>query len=47
MKTFVDFFMIGNAEKVFLIRCGKMRNSGFPKCAATVGDKSFETVWIK
>jgi len=42
LKTFVDFFMISEAEKVFLIIIDEMRNSGFPKCAAMVGNKTFQ-----
>lgn len=42
IKTFVDFFMISKAEKVFLIKDQNMRNSGFPKVASIIGGKPFE-----
>ena len=44
LKTFVDFYMISRAAKVFLIRIGEMRNSGFPKCAAMVGGKPYQVL---
>lgn len=44
LKTFVDFFIISMAEKVFLVKSSEMRNSGFPKCAAIIGNKPFEIV---
>ena len=46
MKTFIDFFMISKADRVFLVKAGEMRNSGFPKCAAIIGNKPFEIVNI-
>lgn len=46
MKTFIDFYMISKADKVFLIKAGEMRNSGFPKCAAIIGNKPFEIINI-
>lgn len=46
LKTFVDFFMISKAEKVFQVRTTEMRCSGFPKCAAIIGNKPFEIVCI-
>lgn len=42
MKTFLDFFLISKAEKVYLARSGKMYRSAFAKTAALVNDKPFE-----
>ena len=42
IKTFVDFFMISKAEKVFLVKSTEMRNSGFPKVASIIGNKPFQ-----
>ncbi|GAB6869350.1 hypothetical protein [Bacteroides rodentium] len=42
MKTFLDFFMISKAEKVYLARTGNMYNSAFAKTAAMVNNKPFE-----
>lgn len=42
MKTFLDFFLISKAEKVYLARSGKMYRSAFAKTAALVNDKPFK-----
>lgn len=42
MKTFLDFFLISMAEKVYLARSGKMYRSAFAKTAALVNDRPFE-----
>ena len=42
MKTFLDFFLISMAEKVYLARSGKMYNSAFAKTASLVNNKPFE-----
>lgn len=42
MKTFIDFLMISNAEKAFLVIGPKMYKSGFAKTAAKVGNIPFE-----
>lgn len=42
MKTFLDFFLISKAEKVYLARSGKMYRSAFAKTAALVNDRPFE-----
>ena len=34
MKSFVDYFMLANAEEIFLVRDKKMYHSGFPYRAA-------------
>lgn len=43
-KTFIDFFMIANASKVYLAHHEKMFYSGFPKTAALAYNKPFETI---
>jgi len=42
MKTFLDFFLISKAEKVYLARTGGMYRSAFAKTAAMVNDRQFE-----
>ena len=42
MKTFLDFFMIANAKKVYLAKSEKMYNSDFARRAAMIYDKDFE-----
>ena len=42
MKTFLDFFMISKAEKVYLAKGSQMYNSAFAKTAAMVNNKPFE-----
>lgn len=46
LKTFVDFFMISNATKVYLVKSNLMYNSAFPRMAALIGNKPFELVKI-
>ena len=41
LKSFLDMYLIKNAEKVFQLRTGKMYNSGFPKFASVLGDKEY------
>ena len=36
LKTFLDFFLIANATKIYLLRNGKMYKSGFPKSASMI-----------
>lgn len=43
-KTFIDFYMIANASKVYLGHTGAMHYSGFPKNAALLSGKEFEIV---
>lgn len=40
-KSFLDLFLIKGASKVFLFKTDKMYNSGFPKFAAMIGNKTF------
>ena len=42
MKTFLDFFLISKAEKVYLARTGQMYRSAFAKTASLVENKPFE-----
>lgn len=41
LKSFLDFYLIMGAEKVYLFQTGQMYNSGFPRFAAQVGNKTF------
>lgn len=43
-KTFLDFFMIANAEKIYLLQTGKMWNSGYPYAASRIYNKQFERI---
>lgn len=43
-KTFLDFFMIANAERIFLLRTGLMYNSGYPLSASMIYNKPFEKI---
>lgn len=43
-KTFLDFFMIANAERIFLFRTGKMYRSGYPGIASLINNRPFEII---
>ena len=43
-KTFLDFFMIANADKIYLLRTGQMYNSGYPLAASKIYGKPFERI---
>lgn len=43
MKTFIDFFMIANAQKSYLAKSEKMYNSDFARRASMIYHKKFET----
>lgn len=43
-KTFLDFFIISQAEQVFLLKGSGMHNSGFPYAAARVGNRPYQVV---
>lgn len=43
-KTFLDFLMIANAEKIYLLRTGNMYNSGYPYAASLIYNKTFERI---
>lgn len=40
MKSFVDFFLLSRAEKIFRVRIGDMYNTEFPVCAARLSETS-------
>lgn len=42
MKTFLDFFLISGAQKVYLAKGHRMYNSAFAKTAALVNNRDFE-----
>lgn len=44
LKSFIDFYMIANAEKIYLLKTGDMYQSGFPKSASKVYNKPFELI---
>lgn len=46
LKTFLDFFMISNATKVYLVKSKQMYNSAFPRIAALIGNKPLVLVEI-
>ena len=43
-KTFLDFYIISQAQQVFLLRGTAMHNSGFPYAAARVGNRPYHVV---
>ena len=43
-KTFLDFLMIANASKIFLLRTGNMHNSGYPYAASKIHNRPFELI---
>jgi hypothetical protein len=43
-KTFLDFYIISQAQRVFLLRAKSMHNSGFPYAAARVGKRPYKLV---
>lgn len=43
-KTFLDFFMIANAERIYLLRTEQMYNSGYPFAASKIYNKPFEKI---
>lgn len=38
MKSFVDFFLLSKAVKIYRVRIGRMYNTEFPVCAARLSD---------
>lgn len=46
LKSFVDLFMIANADKVYLVHSDKLYNSGFPRLASKIYSKPFESIFI-
>ena len=44
MKTFLDFFLIANADIIYLLLTDNMYKSGFPKTASKVFNRPFEVI---
>ena len=44
LKSFADLLALSYAERVFLIKTGKMYNSGFPRIGALIGGKPFKLI---
>lgn len=44
LKSFADLLALSHAERVFLLKTGKMYNSGFPRIGALIGGKPFKLV---
>lgn len=44
LKSFVDLFLLAGADKIYLLRTGKMYRSGFGKRAARLGNIPYEEV---
>ncbi|MDY0201279.1 MAG: hypothetical protein RBR40_09855 [Tenuifilaceae bacterium] len=47
MKSFIDFFMISGAEKAFSMGTSKMYPTGFPLCAARLGNIPFNRILVE
>lgn len=45
-KTFLDFFLIAHAKKIYLIRSEQMYPSGYPALASKLYDVPFESIKI-
>ena len=43
-KTFLDFFMIANAEEIYLLKTGDMHKSGYPYAASLIYNKPFQII---
>lgn len=43
-KTFLDFFMIANASKIFLLKGKLMHRSGYPYAASKIFNKEFNVI---
>lgn len=44
LKTFIDFFLIAECEKTFLLKTNEMYNSAFGKYAAIIGNSDFKVI---
>ena len=44
IKSFIDLYLLMDAEKVYLLRTGLMYRSGFPRFAALLGKKPFKYI---
>lgn len=47
LKTFLDMYMIAQAEKVYMVRTEQMYKSGFAKNASLIYNKPFEEYFIE
>ena len=43
-KTFIDFLLIANATKIYLLKTGKMHRSGYPFAASLLQNKPFQII---
>ena len=43
-KTFLDFMMIANSEKIFLLKENRMRGSGYSFAASKVYNREFTII---
>lgn len=43
-KTFLDFFMIANAQYIYILKTGRMHKSGYPYAASFVFNRPFRIV---
>lgn len=43
-KSFVDLFLLSQAQRLTLLQTGQMYNSGFPKFAAELGNKPYNEI---
>ncbi len=44
MKTFVDLMLLKEADTRYLLKTGKMYNSGFPRFASWIGNGKFNLI---
>lgn len=47
LKTFVDFFVISQAKRIYLLRTEEMYNSAFSKYASYINDREFYNISVK
>lgn len=43
-KTFLDFFMIANADHIYTLKTGRMHNTGYPYAASFVYNKPYSLI---
>ena len=46
LKSFVDLYMVSNADKIFLISTGNMYHSGFAKLASMIHNKPYYEIFF-
>lgn len=44
LKSFIDFYLISEAEKIYLVVTNEMYQSGFPKTASKVNNRPYEII---